>query len=49
LLGWDNYTLPDWLRIPLQVVLPVKGCVTYNVVSAAVDEPSFAIEVDLVF
>jgi hypothetical protein len=49
LIGWDNYVLPDWLRIPLQIILPVKGCVTYNVAAGEKPEPSFAIEVDLLF
>jgi len=49
LLGWDNYVLPDWLRIPLQIILPVKGCVTYNINSGGANEASFALEVDLVF
>jgi hypothetical protein len=49
LIGWDNYVLPDWLRIPLQLVLPVKGYVTYNVISGKTAEPSYAIEVDLLF
>jgi hypothetical protein len=49
LIGWDNYTLPDYLRIPLQLILPVKGVVTYNIIDGLKPEPSFAIEVDLLF
>lgn len=50
LIGWDNYTLPRWVSIPLQMLLPVKASMSYNVIAGArKNRFTWQIEIDLLY
>lgn len=49
LLGIDNFSLPDWLRIPLSLILPFKPILSYEIISGLKPETKLMGEIDLIF
>jgi hypothetical protein len=49
LIGWDNFTFPRWISIPLQMLLPMKASVSYNIIPGAPDKLTWQIEADLLY
>jgi hypothetical protein len=49
LLGLDNYSLPRWAMIPLQLILPLKFVFNPNYMVGEKPAYNFYAEIDLLF
>lgn len=49
LIGWHNFNMPGWLRIPLGIILPLKFAVSCNKVAGRPVEWISNFEVDILF